>query len=637
MEAYDLREKIQEAALFSFEEGSPEPFEALDRLLEAVEETRQTQGLAEISGEALSQQPLDPVRYYLHGFALVKLGQADQATKVLQSLCSRLEQEGKWGLLGRLLPRILDAAPSVEVARCLAKAGETAGVGQLDLEAIEKAYTLYPDEERLAYLMGELEAQRNEGERALDYWADSLDGFVGLRRYDRLEEALLKVAASENPEHQAHVVHVLKRLAEQNQWNRFGSFLEIAHDGLLASGQLPEVWKIVLNHFAKAPEEAGLRKWIRQLAPEVFPAAEGILDLLGRSGILDAQMRAETALKQLQTLLEFAPGFHVLHDSWGIGRIRLNDGDTLVVDFRTTKNHRMKLTLARRALTVIPPDDLRVLHSEDPAELKRLLRENPSEVIVRALRTMKGEATTQDLRRNLVGQGIVSAGSWTSWWKEARASLESDDRIDLTQSFRQLYRLKTEAADEDRMPLPAIEPKRGIRPNLNLIRRFLEQHPDEAGRAARLYTPILERWAKDDRTSAEDKMAVGLQLERWRQEIRADFMDALRACLESNVEMSSFADLEDQKLLTRVALENEGLWKRGAVMALSSRSPEVREMARERMRQDPEESRSVLNELLADPIERPLASLAAFDLTLEDPPEPFAPDPWPVSYTHLTL
>ena len=46
------------------------------------------------------------------------------------------------------------------------------------------------------------------------------------------------------------------------------------------------------------------------------------------------------------------------------------------------------------------------------------------------------------------------------------------------------------------------------------------------------------------------------------------------------------------------------------------------------MRQDPEEAQSFLNELLRDPIARPLAALAIVEFVLEDPPEPFSPEPW---------
>jgi transcription elongation factor GreA len=629
MEALDLREKIAEAASAPLDGDSPEAFQALDGLLAAVEETRQIQGLAEIAGEALSRQPLDPVRFYLHAFALIRLGRPEDAVKPLIALAGKLEQEKAWGLLGALLPKVIDTAPSVEAARSIAKLAETIGVTKVDAAALEQAYDLYPNEERLAYQMGELAAARGRLEEAQGYWAESLDGFVTLKRYERLEESMLKVAESDTVEHQRHVLNVLYRLADQHQWGRFGTLADLALPGLRKANLVQDLWRHVLHYFPKAAGEVDLRKWILSLAPEAFPSAEGILDLLGRSGVLDPQIKPEVSVRQLETLLEFAPGFHVLHASWGIGRVRLNDGDTLVLDFHETKNHRMKLTLARKALTVLPADDLRVLQSESPEELKRLVKTEPAEVIVRALRMTRGEATTQDLRRTITGHKIVSTGSWTTFWKEARTAIESDDRMDLSQSFRQVYRLKTDASeDEDLMSLPIIEPRRGIRPNLNLIRRFLEQHPDETARASRIYTPMLERWARDERTSAEDRVATHLQLYRWRREVRPDFVETVMQCVMSSSELTGFSDLEDQRLLAKIAVDSEDHWKDGCLFVLSSRSVEVRAIACERMRRTAGPGRSALIELLTDPSSRPQSALTVIDLALETPPEPFVPDPW---------
>lgn len=629
MEAIDLRERITEVSAVPFGEESPEPFGSLDRLLDNAEESRQLQGLAEISGEALSQQPLDPARYYLHSFALVRLSRPEDAAKPLVSLCGKLEHETMWPVLSALLPKVLELVPSVEAARYLAKVGETVGVEKIDAEALTRAYDLYPDEERLAYLMGNLAESKGENEEAMGYWADSLDGFVRLKRFDRLEEAILKVAGSERTDHQRHVLNSILRLAEQSQWGRFESFMDLSLPGLRSAGLMMELWKLVLNFAPKIPKDIDVRKWIRTLAPEAYPAAEGMLDLLSRSGVLDPQIRIDSSIKQLETLLEFAPGFHVMHASWGVGKVKLNDGDTIVIDFKDTKDHRMKLSLARRALNVLASDDLRVLHSENPDELKKMAKSNPAEVVVRALRTMKGEATTQELRRTLTGHKVVSTSGWSGWWKEARGAIEQDSRVDLTQSFRQVYRLRGDSGDEDTsLPLPVIEPRRGIRPNLNLIRRFLDQHADETARAARTYTPIIERWARDEKTSSEDRLAVHLQLYRWRREIKDDFIAAFNACLGSGVEMSAFADPEDQKLLARVASESQDNWKAGCLFVMSSRSEEIRGIACERMRQDPEDAKSAVNELMFDPSPRPLAALAMIDMALAEPAEPFAPGPW---------
>jgi transcription elongation factor GreA len=224
---------------------------------------------------------------------------------------------------------------------------------------------------------------------------------------------------------------------------------------------------------------------------------------------------------------------------------------------------------------------------------------------------------------------VLTASQWSSWWKDAKAALEQDDRVDLSQAFRQTYRLRS-SSDEGGIALPTLEPRRGVRPNLNLIRRFLEQHPDETARAARTYSTILRRWARAERTNAEERLAVQLQIHRWQKKVDEEFVEALAGILEAKTEASVFSDMDDQKLITEVGLSQEQLWKETVCFALSSRYAEIRDLALERLGRDPKVGRALLSELIREPAERPVAALAA--MTLATPRggavEPFAPDLW---------
>jgi transcription elongation factor GreA len=275
---------------------------------------------------------------------------------------------------------------------------------------------------------------------------------------------------------------------------------------------------------------------------------------------------------------------------------------------------------------------------QDPAGLKSKAKDDPEGVVFLAIRQLGGSATTQDLKRVLVSEEVLTLSQWTTWWKTAKALIEQDDRFDLSQAFRQTYRIRT-ASDGDELALPVIVPRRGVRPNLNLIRRFLDQHPDETGRAARIYTSILQRWARQDKTTAEEKMAIGLQLHRWQRRVDEDFIEALAGVLDGNYEASTFADLVDQTLLVTVGLGHMKLWRQTACFALSSRYHEVRELALERLRSEPDSARGLLAELIEQPNDRPVAALAVIALSTvrESLREPFVPAVWDAAYGAAVL
>ncbi len=658
MESDLLKQQLTQAVLDPA--ARPDPFEPLDHILDVAEEENLLPMLAKETEPPTKSAAVDGARFYVHGFSFFRLGEPATAWPSILRLAGKLEQEGHWPALALLCGRALDYQPNVEAALQIAKAFESAGFENLDPAFLHKAYGLFPDECRLASLMGDDRARAAasaggagtvEGRALLteahEYWAESLDGFVALKRHASIEETLLKVVESTNPAVLRHVVAALKRLGEQavpkksgdqSGWGRVESFLELALPALRRAQLVPEVWRNLLNLLPQMPSGTSIRRWLSDLAPEAFPEADGIHDLMNRSGLLDPEANVESAVKALEPMLALAPGYFVLHASWGIGRIRLNDGETLILDFQEASNHRMTVALAKRALTVVPADDLRVLRLQDPAGLKSKAKDDPEGIVYLAIRQLGGSATTQELKRVIVNEGVLAASQWTTWWKTAKTAIEQDERFDLSQAFRQTYRIRT-AADGDELALPVIVPRRGVRPNLNLIRRFLDQHPDETGRAARIYTSILQRWARQDRTSAEEKMAIALQLYRWQRKVDEDFVEALSGVLDAHYEASTFADLSDQTLLVTVGLEHMKLWRQTVGLALSSRYHEVRELALKRLRSDPETGRGLLAELIEQPNDRPMAALAVIALSTarESQREPFAPAVWDAAYGAAVL
>ncbi|MBK8229357.1 MAG: GreA/GreB family elongation factor [Candidatus Eisenbacteria bacterium] len=649
MESAELKSRIDLVALDPT--ATPDPYVDVESILDAAEEHLLLPAVISATEPGGKSSGVDLARYYLNGFARLRLGDRDPAYKVLVPLGSKLEQEGHWRALGLLGARALEYAPRLEAALEIAKAIESAGFDLLDPAFLQRAYDNFPDEPRLSFLMGEwhhTQAQKaglesEAGKKSLfearSYWADALDGYVAQKRFQPMDDLLLRLIEAEELGLIRRVLNAIKKLGTLGQWAKLWPSLDLALPALRRSGLAPELWHHLLHILPEAPDSAVVRKLLTDLAPDAFPQVDGIADILVKSGVLDATVKIEAAMKSLEPLLALAPGFHVLHASWGVGLIRLNDGESVVLDFAGTPGHRMSISLARRALQVLRADDLRVLKAEHPEQIKKMIKENPAEVAYLAIRQRGVEATTQEVKRILL-DGVMTASQFTTWWKEAKVAMEGDDRFDLSQAFRQSYRIREVGADDDdQIALPIIEPRRGIRPNLNLIRRFLEQHPDEVARAARTYSGILDRWARQERTNAEDRMAIYLQLYRWKKEVTPEFLEALTDMLSRGIEASTFADLEDQRLIASVGLGRNELWKDAACFALSSRNAEVRELALDKMRDDLEVGRSLLRELMQDPAARPLASLTAIDLAVikSRKEEPLAPDPWEAALGASTL
>jgi len=623
-------------------EKTLEPGEASASTLDAEARTRLQALLHEASGsnetEALLQeletrfparvsQSLVLDRAYLRGRAQLDLGRAEAALETLLPLCAKLEQQAAWADMGAVADEILQEIPHVDAARYVAKAVEEGGADAAPEGALDRALEHFPDEHRLCWLVAEQHERLGRADQALGLYTGCLPALIDARETRKAEEVFLRLDEAHDADTVLLLLRSCARLAGLKEWALAETYLEPLLPKLKAAGLAREAWDQLLKLLPKSPPDSNLRRFLRELAPQAFADVDGILDLLARSGILDPQVKIEAAMRKLTELLEFAPGRRVLHHSWGAGRIRVHEGEALIIDFPGRPGHRMSVALARNALQVIPADDLRVLWSEDADRVRAMAVEKPAELAYLAVRELGGKASASALRRRLTVEGLP-VSRWSAWWKEARAAMEADERFDLSESFRQTYAIRTPGAGDDDQILPRLDLRRGIRANLNLLRRFLEQHPQQKDLAVRMYTPLLTRWLREERTNPEAAMAICLLLSRWNRLAPEDLHAGLRALLESGVEAVSFADESDQHYIIEQAFELPDLTRAAIAFALGSRYDSIRKLALSRVAPDPA-SEALLLGILAHPEERAQSALTVISMIIDEGPKPaFLPAPW---------
>jgi transcription elongation factor GreA len=189
--------------------------------------------------------------------------------------------------------------------------------------------------------------------------------------------------------------------------------------------------------------------------------------------------------------------------------------------------------------------------------------------VVVALRTLGGEAKPRDLKRRL-SPDVVPAEGWSAWWKRARAALEEDERIDLSQSFRDLVRLAEVAGDGDQVALPNLTERGDLGRQLKLLRRFLEQHPDARERAGRAHGRRLERWLETRSLTHEDRILILILINEWDPEARVRLRDGLVEVCRHGFSLAAFPEERDQQRLLELGLEAEE-WQPVAMAGLDSK------------------------------------------------------------------
>ena len=122
---------------------------------------------------------------------------------------------------------------------------------------------------------------------------------------------------------------------------------------------------------------------------------------------------------------DLKPGNIVQHHSYGVGKVKAEEdgGETLVIDFRSRPNHRMRRSLVD-SLQRLPDDGLAALTWDGPEEVQPWVSEAPLKLVALALADSGGRGKAKDIQEKLEGR-VIRDQKWATWWKQVQPATKS--------------------------------------------------------------------------------------------------------------------------------------------------------------------------------------------------------------------
>ncbi len=560
----------------SFSDPRWEETEALARRLIA-------ENKVEAALKALEPEPARRKRWDLLLLtALLREGLGEHAAAVesFEVVADKLMAGGDRAGIRRLLERFLEPHPTTAAVRFLhfLARDETDLVARIEL--LRDATSIRPgDPELHAGLSAALERAGDPVE-AREHRLRSIELRLELGRIERLADDLLPVIETDLAPAPARVARILLRHASTAPWEEAEPLLDLAIPDLETRAPGLLAWEDIAPAASRAPatrsSRALLARFLRMaVAREPNPDA-----ILTGSGIADPHQPITAIADRLPKILALPPGAHVSHTSWGLGRVRASDGEALQLSFPGRADHKMSFAMASRSLDRLPDEGLRVLAIEDLPKLRGLAEGGEAEVLVRALRDVGGAATAAQLKPRL--EAALPGFDWGGYWKQAKDKWKGDRRLDLSEAYRQVYRLAVEGLGEQAAVLPRLTP-RAAGEGLGLIRRFLREHPDDEARIRDHAGPLVARWSAEESLDASTRAQALCYARAWGTLDEVASKRSLESLIHQGLSPDDLALSVNQEQLLDLAVgspsEEEFLWR-----AAESRLPRLRLRARERLR-----------------------------------------------------
>ncbi len=569
----------------------------------AQQEKRLTWVRDELGGRLKQAQPPPSWGvYYLLSAVCALHGEVERAQQTLLALGDKVLAAKKWEPLAAIAERSLSLVQTQAAGRLLVEAHEGMGKDPARLEALSRAWAIMPDDLELAQKLAKRlgDAGRGDDRRAL--LGDLAARFAEEGQHDDLEEATEELAEHDDWEGLIHVAAALPAVAGQGAFKEAQRIADAALAGLERTGHAGEALeplRKVVGMAVAAKGEDGAEPFrgavtaaLRQGPGKLVPALDAAVD---QSGLADGETPLPRAIEAFDAIASLAPGRGVLHDGFGPGRIASNDTVTITVDFMKSKGHKMPYLAARRTLTPVAEDDIRLVRYTKPAEIVRMRTEDQASMIVSALRCLGGAADANRLKLFLISTDLVPAKDWTVFWRKGKAAAERDPRIDHARAFEQFYKLAaggrpaSAAGDgtaggaaagsaHDDTPLPALEVRKPPRTNLGTIRKFLAQHPAAEPALKARFGRFVQKITLDPDGDKSDRARAGLYFARWFPEQHEVWLGVVRALWGLQIGISDLS-YEDEQLAFLADSRSAGVAAEATLSALDSRFSAVRETA----------------------------------------------------------
>ncbi len=570
---------------------SPDSRAALESIAhDAQSEKRLAWARDELGGRLKQSDATYGVSYLLAAVCALN-GEVERAQQTLLHLGEKLAAGKHWEPLAAVAERSLALVQTHAAARLLAQAHEGIGKDPDRIDALSRAWAINPDDLELALLLAQRLGEAGQGDDRRALLAELAPRFAAEARWPQLEEAALEFVEHDDWDGLAQLAQVLPVVATQGALKETRSLADIVANGLAKAKRAGEALEPLRKVVATAVTAGGDKAADAFRAAITLALRQGpgatVPDLdaaVAQSGLEGGDATLVAAIEQFDSISALAPGRGVLHEGFGAGRIVGNDTTTVVIDFAKSKGHKMPYAAARRTLTPVSEDDLRLLRFSNPEEVRRLIAEDQATMVVRALKILGGRADANKLKVFLIGSDLVGAKDWTTFWRKARAAAEKDPRIDHSRAFEQVYQLAPEgaapraSAGTSTTLLPAYEVRKPARYNLGVIRKFLAQHPQAEAALKGRFGSFIVRTTLDEEGERPDRARAGLTFARWYPERQDEWRQVLRVLWEQGLGISDLST-EDEQLALLAESRQAGVEAEAILSALDSRFSAVRDEA----------------------------------------------------------
>ncbi|MCF7939092.1 MAG: transcription elongation factor GreA [Spirochaetales bacterium] len=413
-------EKWTRAALKSY---SINNFEELDEIVEETVKEELQDEVKAICDEHIQHTKNSIVALYLSGIISLSKQMVDDSNIVM--LIDIFSDNRRWNIVEFLCNRILEFGENKYALRTLAQCYENENENDKVTPVLERLIRVDYEEADIVKQLAEQRENEGKLEEAVDYYKKAIHRYINKKQFSNVRDIWQKLIEYV-PQETELFFQLETKISKILSGERSAQLLS----ELYTYYREKENWDTGISILKKILEYDPQNEWARKEIVECYRGKFGnhshFDEYVKVSNLNQSWRNVHDAIDDFEKHIAFDAGNFVFHRSWGVGRIRSIEGDTIIIDFARKRNHSMSLKMAVSALSSLPKDHIWVLKA---IWSKEKLREKVKNDISWTLRTIiksyDNLADMKKIKSELV-PSILSPAEWSSWSVEARNVLKKD-------------------------------------------------------------------------------------------------------------------------------------------------------------------------------------------------------------------
>lgn len=416
-------------------------FEDLDTIIEQMAAEGLEDDARLMYEEHLQHTKNSIIALYISGVIDIANQAVDDANLI--TLTQIFYDNHKWNIVEHLCNRILGYGENRSSLRILADVYDSENEPEKLHQVWERLIRVDYEEADIVRQLAELREKGGQQDEAVAYYKKALHRYISKKNFSHVKDIwhrLVELAPGETE----FFYHAEQKIARSISTERSVQLLEELYPSMKNSEEWDRAIVLLKRVLAYDPKNHWARKEIVECFEHKFADHSNLDEYIRVSNISQSWRPVQEAIADFEKHIAFDTGNFVFHRSWGIGRIRNIESDTILIDFAQKRNHSMSLKMAVDSLEVLPKEHIWVLRAVWKKEkLKALVKKNIVWTLKTVIRSIGDGADMKKIKAELV-PSILTQGEWSSWSVKAREILKTNPDFGILESKADHYTVRTE-------------------------------------------------------------------------------------------------------------------------------------------------------------------------------------------------